>query len=325
MKRAALVLGLFFFASPAHADPVVLKFGTLAPPESPWGRVFKVWARATDERSHSAVQIQFFWNGTQGDEGAMVGKIRTGQLDGAAISALGLGQIYKQVLLFQLPGIFASWQKLDAARTALRPQMDPEFERQGFKIVGWGDVGTGRFMSAGYDVKSPNDLKHKATCYEPTDPIDPMFFSVLGDVTPRPVSIPEILPALTSSSVTVVNVPPLVAEQLQWAARLDHLDTIATHFEIGALVIKSSRLTTLPADAQSAVLDTGRVAAEALTTSIRREDDAAFARRQQRMTTYTPNGAETQQWNKIFADTRARLRGTTFNAALVDEAVRQGS
>ncbi|HEY2367234.1 MAG TPA: TRAP transporter substrate-binding protein DctP [Polyangiaceae bacterium] len=329
MKKAALVLGLFFsvtsFASDGRADPVTLKFGTLAPPESPWGRVFKLWARATDERSHSAVQIQFFWNGTQGDEGAMVGKIRTGQLDGAAISALGLGQIYKQALLFQLPGIFASWAKLDAARNALRPQMDPEFERQGFKVVGWGDMGIGRFMSAGYDVKSPNDLKHKATFYEPTDPIDPMTYSVLGDITPRAVSIPEVLPGLTSNSITFVNAPSLVAEQLQWAARLDHLNTLATHYEIGALVVKTSRLTALPADAQSAVLDTGRVAAEALTTSIRREDDAAFARRQQRMTTYTPNAAEVQQWNRLFADTRARLRGTTFTAALVDEAVRQGS
>jgi TRAP-type C4-dicarboxylate transport system substrate-binding protein len=316
---------LVMTAIPAHADPVVLKFGTLAPPESPWGRVFKVWARATDERSQHAVEIQFFWNGTQGDEGAMVGKIRTGQLDGAAVSALGLGQIYKQVLLFQLPGMFASWQKLDAARTALRPQMDPEFERQGFKIVGWGDVGTGRFMSAGYDVKTPNDLKHKATFYEPTDPIDPMFYSVVGDVTPRPVSIPEVLPGLTSNAITLVNVPPLVAEQLQWASRLDHLDTIATHFEIGALVVKSARLSSLPADAQSAVLDTGRIAAEALTTSIRHEDDAAFARRKQRMTVYEPNAAEVAQWSRAFADTRARLRATTFTAALVDEAARQGS
>jgi TRAP-type C4-dicarboxylate transport system substrate-binding protein len=325
MKKALLAAIALSIAGTAHADPVVLKFGTLAPPESPWGRVFKVWARATDERSHSAVQIQFFWNGTQGDEAAMVGKIRTGQLDGAAVTALGLGQIHKQALLFQLPGIFASWQKLDAARAALRPQMDPEFERQGFKIVGWGDVGTGRFLSMGYDVKSPNDLKHKATFYEPTDPIDPVFYAVLGDVTPRPVSIPEVLPALTSNAITVVNVPPLVAEQLQWASRLDHINTIATHFEIGALVVKSSRLSSLPADAQSAVLDTGRVAAEALTTSIRREDDAALARRRQRMTVYEPNAAEVAQWNKIFADTRARLRGTTFTAALVDEAVRQGS
>jgi TRAP-type C4-dicarboxylate transport system substrate-binding protein len=324
LALAAITVGLGM-ATRAHADPVVLKFGTLAPPESPWGRVFKVWARATDERSHSAVQIQFFWNGTQGDEGAMVGKIRSGQLDGAAVTALGLGQIYKQALLFQLPGIFASWQKLDTARAALRPLMDPEFERQGFKIMGWGDVGVGRFMSTGYDVKTPSDLKHKATFYEPTDPIDPMFYSVLGDITPRPVPIPEVLPALTTSSITVMNVPPLVAEQLQWASRLDHIDTLATHYEIGALVVKSSRLSSLPADAQSALVETGRVAAEALTTNIRREDDAAFARRKQRMTVYEPNAAEIAQWAKLFADTRARLRGTTFTATLVDEAVRQGS
>jgi hypothetical protein len=67
------------------------------------------------------------------------------------------------------------------------------------------------------------------------------------------------------------------------------------------------------------------VAAEAVTTNIRREDDAAFARRKQRMTVYEPNAAEIAQWAKLFADTRARLRGTTFTATLVDEAVRQGS
>jgi TRAP-type C4-dicarboxylate transport system substrate-binding protein len=328
LSWAAALVGLLAAtaaAGSAHADPVTLKFGTLAPPESPWGRVFKVWARATDERSHGAVQIQFFWNGTQGDETAMVGKMRTGQLDGAAVSALGLGQIYKQALLFQLPGLFSSWAKLDAARAGLRPTMDPEFERQGFKIVGWGDVGTGRFMSYGYDVKTPNDLKHRSAFFEPSDPVDPMFFSILGDVTPKSMSIPEVLPALTSSTITVVNVPPLVAEQLQWASRLDHINAIATHFEVGALVASNGKLNGLPADARSALLDTGRVAGEALTANIRREDDAAFARRRQRMTVYQPNAAELAQWNKIFADTRARLRGTTFTPALVDEAARLGS
>jgi len=322
---AVLAASFAVLPSPAQADPVVLKFGTLAPPESPWGRVFKVWARATDERSHGAVQIQFFWNGTQGDETAMVGKMRTGQLDGAAIMAVGLGQIYKQSILFQLPGLFSSWAKLDAARNGLRSQMDPEFERQGFKIIGWGDVGTGYFMSTGYDVRTPNDLKHKAAFYDPSDPVDPMLYSVLGDVTPKGMSVPEVLPALTSSTITVLNVPPLVAEQLQWASRLDHIDTMPTHFEVGAMVASSSKVNALPADARSALLDTGRVAGEALTANIRREDDLALARRRQRMTVHEPSAAEAAQWNKLFADTRARLRGTTFTAALVDEAARLGS
>src|SRR5258708_6460844 len=99
----------------ARADTTTIKLGTLAPQDSPWGQVFRVWARAVDQRSNSAVQLQWFWNGTQGDELQMVGKIQTGQLDGAAVTAIGLGKINKSVLVFQLPGVFASWEKLDNA------------------------------------------------------------------------------------------------------------------------------------------------------------------------------------------------------------------
>ncbi len=327
MRKLLPLLALLCLLVPARAaraDGVVLKFGTVAPPASPWGKVFKVWARATAERSHGAVRIQFFWNATQGDEAAMVAKMRTGQLDGAAVTAIGLGQVYKQCLVFQLPGLFPSWAKLDEARQALQPTMDAGFEKAGFKIVGWGDIGTGRFMSGGYPVRSPADVKHRKTFFIPGDPVDPVFYSVLGDITPQAMSETEVLSALTAGQVNVINVPPLVAEQLQWAARLDHIDTLPTHFEIGALFMSLGRMRSLPPDAQSAVMDTGRVAARALTTSIRREDDAAFARRRQRMTAYTPNAAEVAQWNKLFADTRARLRGTTFSPAVYDEAARHG-
>jgi len=102
-----------------------------------------------------------------------------------AVIATSPGGALGEAALWLLADAAEDTQDWSDARNALRPQMDPEFERQGFKVVGWGDMGTGRFMSAGYDVKSPNDLKHKAAFYEPTDPIDPMTYSVLGDITPR--------------------------------------------------------------------------------------------------------------------------------------------
>jgi len=50
--------------------------------------------------------------------------------------------------------------------------------------------------------------------------------------------------------------------------------------------------------------------------------DAAFARLQGRMTHYMPSAAEQAQWVKLFADTRAKLRGTVFNAQVFDDAVK---
>jgi len=319
-----VVSALVATASPrlAHADTVTLTVGTLAPAESPWGKVFKVWKKAVNLRTNGALDLQFFWNGQQGDEGAMVGKMRTGQLDGAAVTANGLSMIYKDVLVLQLPGLYKTWGKLDSARNGMRSRLDAEFLKQGFQVLGWGDVGMAHIMSKGFDVHTPDDLKHKNAFYLAGDPIEPMFYSVVGDVTPKQVSVPEILTGLTANTINVVNAPALAAEQLQWASRLDHMNTAVTGIGIGALIFTSGKIGGLPADAQTALLESGRAAGEALTVSIRNEDAAAFARLKARMVTIDPTPAEQAAWDKVFADTRARLRGATFNAQAFDDAVR---
>src|SRR4051812_33240765 len=100
---ALALLGATVFTNEADAAEVI-KIGTLAPAASPWGQVFKIWADAVSKKSSGAVELQFFYNGQQGDEGAMVGKMKSGQLDGAAVTAVGLSKIYKPILALQIPG-----------------------------------------------------------------------------------------------------------------------------------------------------------------------------------------------------------------------------
>ena len=298
-------------AQSARADDgITLKIGTLAPAESPWGQVFKIWSKGLNERTNGALQLQFFWNGQQGDEGAMVGKIRTGQLDGAAMTATGLSMIYKDVLALELPGLFRDWAKLDRARDAMKPAFDVAFEKVGFKILGWGDVGMAHMMTRGFEVRTPADLKHKNCFYIAGDPIQSVLYQVVGDVSPKQVSVPEILTGLTAGTINVVTAPALAAEQLQWASRLDHINTQNAGAGIGGLVFASAKVKSLPADAQTALLETGQVAGNALTRRIRGEDDAAFGRLKGRMASYEPNSAEQQQWADVFKQARDRLRGT---------------
>jgi TRAP-type transport system periplasmic protein len=322
VKRLAAFSIALTLATAALADATTLKIGTLAPPDSPWGQVFKVWKRAVSERSAGAIDLQFFWNGQQGDDRAMVAKIRTGQLDGATLAGAGLGEIDRQVLVLQLPGLFREWQKLDAARNDMRSGFDASFERQGFKVLGWGDVGRAHSMSKGFAVRVPADVKHRRAMYLPGDPIAPVVFSLIGDVTPRQVAVPEILPGLTSGSIDMLTAPALVAEQLQWASRLDTMGEDVAGIGIGALVFSSARYRAVPADAQAIIADTGRVAGAALTQRIRAEDDAAFARLEARMTHYKLTPAEQAEWEKLFVETAKRLRGAVFDAAIFDEAVR---
>src|SRR5580704_10434926 len=87
---AALALAtLSLGAADAHAA-TTLKFGTLAPGDSAWGKEFKKWAKDVSDDTNGELILDFQWNGQAGDETLMVQKIRTGQLDAAAVSALGL-------------------------------------------------------------------------------------------------------------------------------------------------------------------------------------------------------------------------------------------
>lgn len=323
----ALVPAAASAEAPARTESI--KIGSLAPGESPWGQVFKVWQKAVRERTKLpdgqktangksyALDITFFWNGQQGDEAAMVAKMKSGQLDGAAITGVGLAQIHRPILVLQMPGLFDSWAKLDRARDALKSEFEKAVGDAGFALVGWGDVGLAHSMSKGFPVYSPADMKGKKPYVWRDDPITPTVFQVIGGVTPVPLGVPEVLPQLNSGTVNVVTAPALAAEQLQWASRLDHVNTQVVGVGIGALVLTSKKLDSLPGDQKAILLETGAVAGKALTARIRNEDAQAMNRLKSKMTAYESNQAQRDEWAKVFKEVRSRLAKGTFPADLV--------
>ena len=295
----------------------VIKIGTLAPGASPWGQVFKIWADAVSQKSGGRVELQFFYNGQQGDEGAMVGKMKAGQLDGAAVSGVGLGKIYNPILALQVPGLFRTWAKLDAARDAMKGELEKGAKDAGFSILGWADVGSVRLMTKGFEVRTPDDLKGKKPWMWRDDGIQSAFFQTVGGVTPVPLNVPEVLPQLNTGAINVVMAPALAAEQLQWSLKLDTINDDMSGFAIGAVVLSSKRLGTLPDDLLAIVTDTAKVAATALRSRIRAEDDAAFTRAKGKMKVVTLTADEKAKWDVVYKQVRQRLGQGAFAPELV--------
>lgn len=296
-----------------------LKLGTLAPKASPWGRVFETWAKAVKEKSGGALELQFFYNGSQGDEGSMVGKMKSGQLDGAAVTAVGLGKIYKPILALQMPGLFDDWAKLDAARDSMKGDFERGITDAGFALLGWGDVGAVHVMTKGFQIHGPEDVLGKKPYMWRDDPIQPILYQVIGKITPIPLGVPEVLPNLNTGVINMVTAPALAAEQLQWASKLDTITSDISALAIGALVFSSKKLDSLPADMKTILTDTGSFAANALTKKIRSEDAAAYKRMAGKMTVVTLTADEKAKWGGIFKQVRQRLAQGTFDPALVSK------
>ena len=312
----AFVAG-FGFAREARAADETIKVGTLAPKSSPWGKVFETWIKAVNEKSSGKLELQFFYNGQQGDEDGMVGKIKSGQLDGAAVTGVGLSKVYKPILALQMPGLFTSWTKLDKARDAMKTEFEKGAKDAGFFIGGWGDVGAARTLSKGFAVKVPDDMKGKKPYYIRADAIMPAVYSSIGGVSGVPLNVPEVLPNLNTGAINIIIAPCLAAEQLQWSGKLDNINDSAAAMAIGAIVFSQKRLDALPADLKTILTDTGKVAASALTTKIRSEDDAAFTRLKGKMTVTTPSADDKAKWEAIFKTARQKLSQGTFSSDLV--------
>lgn len=316
------VLCCLGFARTASAGEE-LKFGTLAPADSAWGKVFKAWSKAIDEESSGAVKLTWYFNGTQGDEVAMVGKMRSKQIDGGAFTATGLSQIYPPVAALQAPGLFPNWAKLDAVREKTRARFDKGFEGEGFKILGTGDVGIAHIMSRGKPVRTPADLKAMHPFYISGDAIGQKFLETVGVASPKALSVPSILHHISERSegaIDVINSPAIAAEQLQWAAHVDHVNTMPSGIGIGALIMNKERFDNLPADAKAVVERTGKNTGKVLTERIRGIDEAAFNRLKASKTVVDLNDAEKAQWAEVFKKVRNALKAEgKIKADVLDE------
>lgn len=286
-----------------------------------WGQVYRVWEKAVDERSGGRLKLQIYYNGTQGDEGAMVGKMKTGQLDAAAVTSLGLSKIYRPILALQIPGLFRTWEKLDSARNALQAEFEKGVRDAGFTLGGWGDVGVVRMMTKGVEIRTPEHLRGTKPVTWREDVIGPALYQIIGGVTPVPLSAHEVLGALGTGAANVVSAPALVAEQLQWASKLTHVAAEGAVMAIGGMVFRTARLDALPADLLEILQSTGKVAGAALSARIRSEDAAAFARLKSKMTVVTLSDDEKNKWAATLIELGKRLGQGTFPPELIKKLV----
>ena len=229
----ATLMGLPHTAS--AEEPIVIRMATLAPLKSPWGQVFLRAKREVEEKSNGMVKIRLFAGGSRGDEKVMVRKMRSGQLEGAAITSIGLSEIAKEVLVLQAPGLIRSNRTLDFVRGRLSGRFEELFKEKGYILLGWGDVGM-TYLMGGTEVKNPADLANAKPWVWETDPIFRSLYGFAG-ASPTPLTVPDVLMGLTNSVIDTIYASPVAAVSLQWHSNIRFINSKLINIGIGATVV----------------------------------------------------------------------------------------
>lgn len=273
-RAAALsAVAVLALARPARAEGTELRIASLAPSGSPWMEVLDKAASETKAKTAGRVTLKYFEGGQQGDERDFVRKIKLGQLDGAAVTAIGLAMIDESIRVLELPMMFQSAEELDYVADKLWPYFQKKFEQKGFKLNDRGEVGWVYFLSKSKIEKIP-DLRGQKLWLWGDDQLVSAMFKKLG-LNGVPLGVPEVDAALTSGKIDAAYTSPVAAVALQWYSKVKFMTSMPMSFAIGATVISVDAYKKLSAEDVKLVEDIGRANAKKLRKTIRKANEDA--------------------------------------------------
>lgn len=271
LGMAAAVVGALGSAGAAHADE--WRIATLAPEGSTWMKILGRGAQEVSKATGSRVSIKYYAGGVQGDEKDVVAKMQLGQLDGGAMTSIGLGMIDESIRVIELPMLFKSVEELDYVRKKMWPVFQARFLKKGYYLSEPGDVGFLFFYSA-EPVKSIADLgKAKVWLWGEDKIVKAMFKRMsVGGV---PMGVPDVLPALNTGRINATYASPLAAVALQWYTKAKYATSMPMAYGIAGTLLRKASWDKLSAEDQKATEKTFRIQAQKLKKAVRSDNERA--------------------------------------------------
>ncbi|MBT8451329.1 MAG: TRAP transporter substrate-binding protein DctP [Deltaproteobacteria bacterium] len=318
----SLVAGCLFVggadAPRAEADEkTVIRFATIAPGGSTFGKILRAWGRSLSKETEGRVELRYYSGGSQGDERDFIRKMRAGQMDAAGVTTIGLGIVVRPVLVLSAPGVIETYEELGRVRAKMNARFEQMFEDAGFVLLNWSDAGKGRIMST-IPIAKPADLKAARPWAWKDDPLFSEFLKVVG-ANPVRLGVTEVYAGLQTKMVDVVPASPIAALALQWFTKLKYMSDESFGIILGASLIKKDKFDRLSPDDQKVLKETARRAAAALDKVVRRDDAKAYDILLERGIQLVDTSPYRAQWNRASDETIDRLTGRIFSKSLLAE------
>jgi TRAP-type C4-dicarboxylate transport system substrate-binding protein len=249
MKRpVAPLLALAALLAAAPLPALTIKMGSLAPTGSPWEAGLKTIAADWARLSGGQVTLKLYAGGIVGDEPDMIRKMRIGQLDAAAITVSGLNGIFSGVKALAFPLFLSSDEELAYVLGKMKPFLEREIEKRGFRVVMWAPAGWVYFYSRG-PIVTPDDLKKQKLWVWVGDPDEVQAWQSSGfHVVPLPST--DIMTSLQGGMIDALVASPLLAASNQWFGIAQNQAGLRLAPMFGAAVVSNAAWAKVPRDLQ---------------------------------------------------------------------------
>jgi TRAP-type C4-dicarboxylate transport system substrate-binding protein len=320
MKAVTLLIALGTLAAGIpSSQATTIRMGTLAPAKSSWMRVLNRAATEINKKTNGSVTLKIFPGGSQGDEKVTVEKMRTGQLQAAAVTAVGLAEIAPEILVLQAPQLIKDYKTLDKVRGALKSRFEATMSAKGFRLLGWGDVGLYYFYST-EQIREPNDLKKGKVWSWKDDPTAVGLAKAAG-IRSRQSDLPSVLASLSTKRVNTFFTSPLACLQLQWCNHVTYRTFHPISIGIAAMVISEKTFQGLTESEQVVVSTVMKKWTKALIHKIRKDNvlAAKILRDKKGIVDVEVDDAAKAKWNALGKKVQDALSPAMYSKELLQK------
>ena len=220
-----------------------IKFATLAPEGSTWMNVMHDLDDELRAETENRVGFKFYPGGVQGDEKDVLRKMRIGQIHAGGFTGFGLGAVETDFRAIEVPFMFQSLDEVDYVRGELDQYLVDMFDKKGYVLLGWADVGF-VYMFSNAPIQSPAELQAAKMWTWSGDKLAAIFFDAF-DVSPIPLALPDVLTSIQMGVIDAVYAPPLACIALQWFTRVKYMSDIPITYGFGAMLASKKSLAKL--------------------------------------------------------------------------------
>jgi TRAP-type C4-dicarboxylate transport system substrate-binding protein len=149
------------------------------------------------------------------------------------------------------PQTFTNWRQVDAAREALAPEFNKEAYDNGFKVLGWWDLGQARIFSK-KPIRSFDDVRNsRPWLYPPNAPLKEFYKMI--HATGIPLDLSEVYGGLSTNMVDLIWISPVLGAQLSWVSKTQYVSSMPVAVIQGAFLLRRAMWESFSKEDQDAV------------------------------------------------------------------------
>lgn len=316
-----ILLAVLLCWTTLSAQTLIIRMGTLAPQKSKWHEILLDMGEKWKKASGGKVELKVYAGGEQGDEPAMVEKLRIRKLQSVALSGAGLSGIEPGVSALQIPMMLDSYGELDYVREHISERLEKGFAQRGFIVLNWADAGWVHFFTKN-PATTPDQIRKMKLCVMQGDNGTYELYKTHG-FHPVALAATDILTGLQTGLIDAFQSPPLVALGSQWFGGAHYMLDIRFAQLVGATLIDKRVWDQIPANTRTEMMKIARTAGVALREEIRKDEAASLPMMEQfGLQIIHADGPTTAQWKKLSESIYPNLRGSDIPADLFDQVVR---